>query len=188
MVNLTSGRITYGITKISELVIDANKDFLTYQLNNVGTPTASTDAARKYETDAAITAVGSITLKGSFTVGSTVITTASTSFVNMPGWVSTITTGSSYVMINACLSVENNTTPSNTHCAIAVDGVVRFIQQIETDTANYAVPVAMQIIRALTAGAHTVKLMWKVAAGTSTVGNDTEISMSIIELRGMTDL
>lgn len=40
----------YGITKLSELPIDIAKDWDGYKIQNIGTPTADTDAARKADT------------------------------------------------------------------------------------------------------------------------------------------
>jgi hypothetical protein len=99
--------------------------------------------------------------------GTTDATTTSTSFVDMPGMIITLTTtGNSKLLIlwNAGISMSSASYYAMTEAN--VDGVRAGAPQ-GGGTATTVQSVAGQAVASVAAGSHTIKVRWKVSAGTA---------------------
>lgn len=97
------------------------------------------------------------------------IATTSTAFVDAPGLTLTLTTAGGALLVGFT-GVAGNTGGATVVFDLAVDGASQGGMDGVTGSNAGVVPVSfVWLVEGLAAGAHTVRLQWKVSAGTGTL-------------------
>lgn len=97
------------------------------------------------------------------------IATTSTAFVDAPGLALTLTTAGGALLVGFT-GVAGNATGATVVFDLVVDGVSQGGLDGVIGSSAGVVPVAfVWLVEGLAAGAHTVKLQWKVSSGTGTL-------------------
>lgn len=111
------------------------------------------------------------------------VTTASTSFTDLTGATVTLTTGARPCVVEFMLAGFSNTTGATTYFDIAVDGTLQGgsqgLAQFTQTTANvdeHTIPL-VYLTAALSAASHTIKVQWKVTAGTTTIRGSSTVPL-----------
>jgi len=168
------------------------------ELSNLGVASANTASFTSGSTPIAqvVTASGAITtitdkrswivttngggvalVSGRVHISTGAVSTTSTSLVDFTGASITLTTGANPALVGFAGFASNTNANANTFFNIDVDGSLQLgVEglQFEEPAGNVQHNVSfVMMLAALTAASHTFKLQWKVAAGTSTSGGDS---------------
>jgi hypothetical protein len=96
------------------------------------------------------------------------ITTTSTAFVDTPGLTLTLTTAGGALLLGFTGVAANTTGGATVVFDLVVDGASQGGADGVTGSSAGSVPLSFTwLVEGLAAGAHTVKLQWKVSAGTA---------------------
>lgn len=118
------------------------------------------------------------------------LTTSSTSFVDLTGATVTLTTGARRCLVLLQCYAFNSSSGNAEYYDVAVDGVLQGgteglanVYQISGGADDHSVTLAY-VTAALSAGAHTIKVQWKVSGGTGTTraSSNAPIAFSVVEL------
>jgi len=99
--------------------------------------------------------------------GSTDITTASATFVDMTDMSVTITTGVATLDISFDVGVGHATNGGINHYGIMVDGVLKISNRARTATATVGPALSLHWTEDVAAGSHTIKAQWYTDSGTA---------------------
>lgn len=111
------------------------------------------------------------------------ISTASTSFVDMPNMSITLTTGAFPLLILFSTRASNSTSGALDRCVIVIDGVIKTYLHGKSPTADAGADgheLAGQWLETVSAGPHTIKIQWAVGSGTFYAA---QRQLTVIELK-----
>jgi len=101
------------------------------------------------------------------------ITTTSTSLADLTGATVTFTTGANPIHVSFAATWAQSTTGQTAYFNILVDGAAQFGTNgliYDATAAGYGLSVSCAFdTAALSSGSHTIKVQWKVSAGTGTI-------------------
>ena len=108
------------------------------------------------------------------------ITTTSTSLVDVTGATITFTTGAFPVAYGASQSVYHSADNGEIYFNVDIDGALQHgtsgqLEQTTLANTTYITPLVGQSV-ALSAGAHTIKEVWRVATGTGSIQAGTALN------------
>lgn len=115
------------------------------------------------------------------------VSTTSTSYTDIAGMSLSIETGANPVLILFDASfVHSSTAGQYFQVAIVIDGVVKCAHIFENDGNSREMPYSIHWLENLSAGPHTIKMQWKVSAGTLYhwgATNNRVRKLTVIELK-----
>lgn len=106
-------------------------------------------------------------LQWSNVIGTTDITTSSTSLVDMTEMSITMTTEDSTLDITFDATCGHGTDIGITYHAILIDGTQKIITSSRTDTATVGASTSLHWTEDVAAGSHTIKVQWRTNLGTA---------------------
>jgi hypothetical protein len=190
-----------GVSKISELEIDSNKDWAAKNITNFGAGGIDlhgvvTGHASRHADGGADEIVSPLDLAAIPSIhqaliaqGTTDISTTSTTYVDVPDLSITITTGANPVLIMATIS-GGASVPCHPGLAITIDGTRKaVVHDYYYEDAHTGGSITAIWLGTLTADSHTIKAQWKInTTGTiyilpTTYPNEHSRGLIVIEMK-----